>query len=48
VRYELGSSGEVTTIDLTQDGCSDAEQAKQFSQSWQGMLEGLRMVAESD
>ena len=48
VRYELGSSGEVTTVDLTQDGCADAEQAKQFSQNWQGMLEGLRMVAETD
>ena len=47
VRYELGSFGEVTTVDLTQDGCSDAEQAKQFSQNWQGMLEGLRKVAES-
>ena len=31
---------------LTQDGCDSAEQAEQFSQNWQGMLEGLKQVAE--
>jgi uncharacterized protein YndB with AHSA1/START domain len=48
VRYELQSSDDVTTVTLTQDGCADAEQAEQFSQSWQGMLEGMKKVAESD
>jgi uncharacterized protein YndB with AHSA1/START domain len=47
VRYELSSSEGVTTVRLTQDGCTDATQAEQFSQSWQGMLDGLKKVAES-
>lgn len=47
VRYELTGSGDRTTVDLTQDGCADEAQARQFSQSWQGMLDGLKDVAEA-
>jgi uncharacterized protein YndB with AHSA1/START domain len=46
VRYELSPSRDSTTVELTQDGCDSAEQAKQFSQNWQGMLDGLKKVAE--
>lgn len=48
VRYELTGSGGTTTVALTQDGCDGEEQARQFSRNWQGMLEGLKRVAESD
>ena len=48
VRYELAEADGVTVVSLTQDGCADADQAEQFSQNWQGMLEGLKKVAESD
>ncbi|QGN58356.1 SRPBCC domain-containing protein [Nostocoides sp. HKS02] len=47
VRYELTAAGEATSVRLTQDGCDTPEQAEQFSQSWQGMLDGLKNVAES-
>jgi uncharacterized protein YndB with AHSA1/START domain len=47
VRYELSESGTGTAVTLTQDGCDSPEQAEQFSQSWQGMLDGLKRVAES-
>lgn len=47
VRYELSSADGVTTVRLTQDGCTDAAQAEQFSESWQGMIDGLKKVAES-
>jgi uncharacterized protein YndB with AHSA1/START domain len=47
VRYELTGGDGTTTVALTQDGCEDAEQAQQFSRNWQGMLEGLKRVAES-
>ena len=48
VRYELASSdGGGTVVTLSQDGCSDEQQAQQFSQSWQGMLDGMKQVVES-
>ncbi|WP_270887271.1 SRPBCC family protein [Pedococcus sp. 5OH_020] len=47
VRYELEPSGTGTTVRLTQDGCADEAQARQFSQNWQGMLDGLKKVAEA-
>jgi len=48
VRYELTPSGEDgTTVSLTQDGCDSPEQAEQFSQNWQGMLDGLKSVVET-
>jgi uncharacterized protein YndB with AHSA1/START domain len=48
VRYELSPSGSGTSVRLTQDGCASPEQVEQFSQTWQGMLEGLKKVAEED
>lgn len=47
VRYELSGSGDTTTVTLTQDGCDSEEQAARFSRTWQGMLDGLKRVAES-
>jgi uncharacterized protein YndB with AHSA1/START domain len=46
VRYELGASEGGTSVRLTQDGCDSEDQAEQFSQNWQGMLDGLKKVAE--
>ncbi len=46
LRYELTPSSGGTTLSLTQDGCESKEQADQFSQNWQSMLEGLKSVAE--
>ena len=37
-----------TTLALEQDGNESAEQAEQFSQAWQGILESLKSVVESD
>src|SRR6478609_3198767 len=37
--YTLTGEGDRTHLELTQDGCTDEEQAKQFSQNWQGMLD---------
>jgi uncharacterized protein YndB with AHSA1/START domain len=46
VRYELSPAGGGTEVRLTQDGCESPEQAEQFSQNWQGMLDGLKKVVE--
>ena len=46
LRYELSPSGAGTAVELTQDGCASAEQAQEFSRNWQGMLDGLKKVAE--
>ena len=46
VRYELAQSDSGTVVTLTQDGCTDEEQAEQFSQSWQGMLDGMKELVE--
>jgi uncharacterized protein YndB with AHSA1/START domain len=48
LRYELSQAGDGTAVSLTQDGCESEEQAEQFSQNWQGMLDGLKQVAEAD
>jgi len=47
VRYELTKTDDGTAVSLTQDGCASEEQAQQFSQNWQGMLDGLKKVAEA-
>ena len=47
VSYDLAPSGDGTAVTLTQDGCDSEEQAEQFSQNWQGMLDGLKKVAEA-
>ena len=48
--YTLTASGsgddQVTHLDLTQDGNESEEQAEQFSQNWQGMLDGLKSHVE--
>ncbi len=36
-----------TTVALTQDGNDSAEQAEQFSETWQGMLESLKNAVEA-
>jgi uncharacterized protein YndB with AHSA1/START domain len=40
--YTLTPSGVGTHLALTQDGCDSEEQAAQFSENWQGMLDGLQ------
>lgn len=47
MRYELSHAGNGTFVSLTQDGCESQEQAEQFGQNWQGMLDGLKKVAET-
>ncbi len=44
--YTLTADGDRTHLELTQDGCKDEEQAEQFSQNWQQMLDGLRSHVE--
>src|SRR3954453_8030133 len=45
--YTLTPEGERTRLELTQDGNESQEQADQFSQNWQGMLDGLKAQVES-
>ena len=44
--YTLTASGDGTHLELTQDGNESAEQAEQFSASWQTMLDGLKAHVE--
>jgi len=44
--YTLTASGQRTRLELTQGGCESEEQAAQFSQNWQGMLDGLKAHVE--
>jgi uncharacterized protein YndB with AHSA1/START domain len=44
--YTLTPNGDGTHLELTQDGNESEEQAEQFSQNWQGMLDGLKATAE--
>ena len=44
--YTLTPDGETTRLELTQDGNESAEQAEQFSQNWQQMLDGLKAHVE--
>lgn len=44
--YTLTADGDQTRVELTQDGCTDEAQAKQFSQNWQQMLDGLKSHVE--
>jgi uncharacterized protein YndB with AHSA1/START domain len=46
VTYDLTSDGDVTLVRLTQDNSASEEEATQFSQNWQMMLDGLKQVAE--
>ena len=44
--YTVTESGDGTHLTLTQDGNESEEQAAQFSQNWQGMLDGLKAQVE--
>ena len=44
--YTLSGSDDGTHLELTQDGNESQEQADQFSQNWQGMLDGLKDLVE--
>lgn len=44
--YTLSPTDDGTHLELTQDGCSSQEQAAQFSEIWQGMLDGLKAQVE--
>jgi uncharacterized protein YndB with AHSA1/START domain len=44
--YTLTATEDGTRLELTQDGNESAEQAEQFSASWQQMLEGLKDLVE--
>jgi uncharacterized protein YndB with AHSA1/START domain len=44
--YTLTADGGGTHLELTQDGNDSEEQAEQFSQNWQGMLDGLKELVE--
>ena len=44
--YTLTAADQGTHLELTQDGNESEEQAEQFSQSWQTMLEGLKAHVE--
>ena len=46
VSYDLAPSDDGTTVSLTQDGCTSEAEAEQFSQNWQGMLDGLKALVE--
>jgi uncharacterized protein YndB with AHSA1/START domain len=45
--YTLTADGGRTHLELTQDGNESQDQADQFSQNWQGMLDGLKAHVES-
>ncbi len=44
--YTLTSDTGGTRLELTQDGCTDQQQADQFSQNWQQMLDALKAHLE--
>jgi uncharacterized protein YndB with AHSA1/START domain len=45
--YTLSASDDGTHLELTQDGNESEEQAEQFSQNWQTMLDGLKAHVEN-
>jgi uncharacterized protein YndB with AHSA1/START domain len=47
VVYTLTATDEGTHLALTQDGNETEEQAEQFGQNWQTMLDGLKVQVES-
>jgi uncharacterized protein YndB with AHSA1/START domain len=46
VLYELQQTGSSTSVRLTQDNSSSAEEAEHSAANWQMMLAGLKKVAE--
>jgi len=47
VSYALSETGSGTKVELTQTNNPTAEQAEQFNQTWQGLLDGLKEHIES-
>jgi uncharacterized protein YndB with AHSA1/START domain len=45
--YRLTADGDGTTLVLEQDGNDSEEQAEQFSQNWQAMLDQVKECAEA-
>lgn len=45
--YTLSATEVGSHLVFTQDGCTTAEQAEQFSKNWQGMLDDLKRAVES-
>jgi uncharacterized protein YndB with AHSA1/START domain len=45
--YTLHATEDGTRLELSQDGNESAEQAEQFSASWQQMLDGLKELVEA-
>ena len=45
--YTLTPSEAGTQLQLTQSGCTDEDQAAQFSQNWQTFLDGLKAHVEA-
>ena len=46
IAYKLTATDAGTHVTLTQDGNESQEQADQFAQNWQGMLDGLKARVE--
>jgi uncharacterized protein YndB with AHSA1/START domain len=46
VRYDLQPTNGGTTVRLTQDNSSSAEEAEHSASNWQMMLDGLKKVVE--
>jgi uncharacterized protein YndB with AHSA1/START domain len=44
--YRLTATDDGTRLELTQDGNESEEQAEQFGQNWQGMLDALKAHVE--
>lgn len=44
--YTITRAGDATHLELDQDGCVTEEQAAQFSQNWQQMIDGLKAHVE--
>ena len=44
--YTLTATDAGTHLELTQDGCESEEQAEQFSQNWQSMIDALKAHVE--
>ena len=45
--YRVTDEGDTTRLTLDQDGNASAEQAEQFSQNWQAMLDQVKEYVES-
>lgn len=46
ITYTLTATDDGTHLELTQDNCTDEQQAEQFSQNWQRMFGELKSLVE--